>query len=221
MMQAGPFKMLSLMEHDGIGLLKLSQPPTNRMSRLFFEEFSNLVDSLKENNPFRALIISGSGRHFSQGADLDDLLKAIEEEGMKESTSFFNENRKSFQKLHTLDMPVIAAIQGVCLGSALELALFCDFRICAQGALLALPETNFFLIPGCGGTQRLQQLVKRNKALELMLEGKNVSAEEALEWGLVDKICPKKDLLDAALTFAKTINADFNRDQRDHYLKSL
>jgi len=121
------------------------------------------------------------------------------------------DNLNSFRYFYDLDIPVIAAIRGVCLGSALELALFCHARICGKGSVLGLPEASFGLIPGCGGIQNINALAGRPRALELILSGSSFTAEDALNWKIVDKIVPKKDIVDTAIQIIKNAGTRYNR----------
>jgi enoyl-CoA hydratase/carnithine racemase len=211
--------------NEGLATLTLQQPPSNRMDRLFFAELEHLVTQVIPAASFNAVIVCGQGRHFSSGADIDDLLSGVRDaagmgnEESEEVPVFLQENNKNFLFFHDLEVPVIAAIQGVCLGSALELAMFCHFRICAEGALLALPEVSFNLMPGCGGTQTLVHLAGRSTALQLMLEGRNLNAEEARAAGVVDIVVSRKALMATAEQIAHALTNDYHKDKRDYYLR--
>lgn len=217
------FKTLNWKVSEGIGFLELRQPPSNRMDRIFFDELHELTTRLIPSEMPAALIIHGSGRHFSSGADIDDLLRGVADSpeiaGNTDVPDFLVHNNKSFLFFSELNIPVIAAVQGVCLGSALELALFCHFRICSDNALLALPELSFNLMPGCGGTQTLPLICGRNTALQLMLEGRSMDAAEALKLGIADQVVSKKELLASAITLAKQLMTNYHRDKRSYYLK--
>lgn len=221
------FRTLHWEINQGIAWLVLKQPPSNRMNRLFFAELKALVSEVIPAADFSALIIHGQGRHFSAGADIDDLLSGVKEDGNPEAMggtevpAFLRDNNQSFVYFQTLKVPVIAAIHGVCLGSALELAMFCHFRICAEGALLALPEVSFNLMPGCGGTQNFTHLAGRTASLETLLEGKNMNATEALSTGIVDKVVPGKMLFDTCKQLALSLSVNYDKDLRDYYLRRM
>jgi enoyl-CoA hydratase/carnithine racemase len=165
----------------------------------------------------KGIIIHGAGRHFSSGADLDDLIKPMAT--MKKNAArlpvaelkFFLENLKTFIFFDALKIPVVAAIRGVCLGSGLELALSCHARRCGRGSVLGFPEIGFGLLPGCGGIQKINEISGRSRALELILSGSSFSEEEALEWKLVDKIVPKKDVVGSAVRIIKSVENNYNR----------
>ena len=130
---------------------------------------------------------------------------------MRESTSAESGSARGLQKLgHRMDAartPFVAAIQGYCLGGGLELAMCCDVRVCADDAKLGQPEIKLGLIPGGGGTQRLPRLVGLGRALLLNLGGEFIDAATAYDWGLVEKVVPRKELLGAAVEIASVFAA--------------
>ncbi len=188
---------------DGIGHLVLNQPPANTMTRQFFDELDTVTRSLIPGSGIKALMVYGSGRHFSSGADHMELRKRITEQlpgnYPKTLPSFLKVNSDSFSIIENLPIPTFAAMRGTCLGSALELALACRFRICGEGTVLGFPESSFGLITGCGGSVRLPRIVGRAKAIELLLTGRNFSAEEAYSWGIVHRIVPRKEVVAEAI----------------------
>ena len=176
------------------------------MNKVFFDELKLLHLELIPKTDLKAIIISGKGRHFSSGADLNELLhRVLTDCNEKNEPDFLLHNSSVFNFFERLDIPVIAAIRGVCIGSALELALSCHFRFCEEGSLLGLPESTFNIMPGCGGTQLLTRLTGFSKAVEIILEGRNISPEEALSLGIVDKVTPRKQVVQIATNFAKEI----------------
>jgi enoyl-CoA hydratase/carnithine racemase len=192
-------------EHD-IGLLMLNQPPANTMTQLFFEELNILTHQVIPQSDIKAIIIFGSGRHFSSGADPYDLgkriMEALPSSYPKKLPFFLKETVQNFLFFENLQIPSFAAIRGACFGSAMELALFCKYRICAEGAVLGFPETSFGLMPGCGGSIKLPAIVGRAKAMELIIGGRNFSSEEAYRWGIVHKIVHRKIVLEETLKMA-------------------
>jgi enoyl-CoA hydratase/carnithine racemase len=197
---------LALDPDNEIARLVLDAPPRNEMGQDFFGTFAALVRTLRDL-PVRGLVVHGVGRHFSSGADVDALKARVA--GMRPdlaAQSLF-EATSSFQAVAELPFPSVAAVGGCCLGSGLELALACRWRIAASNAVFALPEASFGLMPGCGGTVRLPQLVGRGRAVELVLAGRFVDAREALEIGLVDAVVDRRDLLPAARRLVERITA--------------
>jgi enoyl-CoA hydratase/carnithine racemase len=201
---------------EKIGYLTLNGPPSNPMTSLFFEEMHEFVTNF-ETGLLSALIIQGAGRHFSSGADLADLIGKVGED--RSVDSFFLKNSESFDFFNKLDIPVIALIRGVCIGSAFELALSCHFRFCVENVVLGLPESTFNLMPGCGGSLKLTELVEKTKAIDLLLTGRNISSGEALKLKLVDKILSKNDISDFSVKFAKAIADNYKRDMTAYYIK--
>ena len=190
-----------------MGHLVLDQPPANIMTRLFFEELAVVTRSLIPDSSIQALIIYGKGRHFSAGADHIDLRSRISKSILANPDNklpdFMKQTMESFLILHELQIPTFAAIRGTCLGSALELALTCKYRICAEGTVLGLPETSFGLMPGCGGTIMLPAITNLHNAIELILSGRNFSASEAVDYGIVHKVVPRDLLLDETIRLAE------------------
>lgn len=211
---------------DNIGHLILNDLPSNKMSINFFNHLKYLVTAEIPHSSIKALVIYGNGRHFSSGADINDLLSIINRETklkkngeIKKYSQFLLKNNKSFLFFENLNIPVIAAVRGVCLGSALELVLFCHIRLAADNSLFGLPETSFNLMPGLGGAQKIFKYAGTSKALELTLKGSNFSADEALEWNIIDKIIPKNEIIEKALTLAKSIPENYIKEKAKLYIE--
>lgn len=186
---------LLTLETDGdVATLFLDSPPKNEMAGSFFHELGQLVRDVLPSLDTRGLVVRGRGRHFSSGADVQELTRVPPEE--------FPRNAEVFMALENLPYPVVAAVDGACFGSGLELALACRFRVAAPGALMGLPETGFGLMPGCGGTIRLLERVGLGLAMDLVLTGRFLTADEALDLGLVDSVVPRKELDGAARRLA-------------------
>jgi len=225
-MKIPAYSTLRLVLDEGIGLLELNSPPSNAMNMEFFREFGEALYFISLCGEFHALIISGHGRHYSSGADVPVLLKEINENVVTDERGklqhipeFLSKNYESFLLLESLSIPVISAIRGVCLGSALELALFSHFRLCGEEAVFGLPEASFNLAPGLGGMYKLCSMAGLAFALERVLKGSTFSAEDALKHGIVDKVVPKKVLIPAAFDFARQVMQDFRVEKRGLYIK--
>jgi enoyl-CoA hydratase/carnithine racemase len=213
---------------DGIGHIELIRPPANLMTSEFFTEFNDLVDDLRASKGLNAIIISSRGRHFSTGADLEELLEMVASEGEKTDKVKENDlmtiserNYRSFLFFEQTEIPVIAAIRGVCLGSAFELALFCHFRFCAEDAIFGLPEATYNLIPGLGGIRETVSLCGQAKTLELILRGNTFGAEEALQNHLVDRIVPKRKVVEFSMGFARKIMKNYKKQKVSLYLQQI
>jgi len=203
-------KVIVYSETEGVGKLTLSDPPRNEFSGTFWAELSEIVTQLKAKRSLRGLIVTGSGNHFSSGANVDELLGIMRKTDFEAAAPFFTKNMETFRSLESLPFPTIAAIKGCCLGAGLELALACTYRIAAPRALLGLPESSFGIIPGCGGSIRLTQLIGIKNALELLISGSTLLAEDALKLQLIDRIVPKKELLpEAVILIGKDRNITF------------
>ena len=187
-------------ESRGIAYLTVCAPPRNEMTLAFFRALAGLRRDVFPRLSARGLIVHGEGRHFSSGADLAELREILAARP-DEAEALLLENHVSFQALESLPFPVVAAVGGCCLGAGLELALACHARIAAPRAVFALPEVSFGLMPGCGGTVRLPRRIGAPKAVELILSGRTLLADEAASIGLVDRIVDRKDLLAAAEEF--------------------
>jgi len=204
---------------EDIGYLSFVDPPENRMDTLFFKELHYLTSRTIPKSDITALIISGSGRHFSSGANLDDLFVEMRKD--KNNTGILLSHFHSIRFFDELNIPVIAAIRGVCLGSALELALQCHFRLCASDAILGLPESGFGLIPGLGGIPKLTELSGKAKAMELVLRGNTFNASDAMDWHIVDALYPKKLLMTKAAQLAKLAALNYRKYNKMNYLSTL
>jgi enoyl-CoA hydratase len=170
------------------------------------EELRDAVKQCVENDELRVLVVTGTGRAFSAGEDVRGMgdLSAVGPKGFRRRVRMIH---NVFDEIEAMEIPVIAAINGVAAGGGLELALSCDFRIAADSAKMGLPEGNVGLIPGSGGISRLVKLVGPARAKRLVMTGEIVPAEKALAYGLIEEIVPADALMDEALAFAETLAA--------------
>ena len=162
----------------------------NAISVEMLRELSNVLDELEEDERVRVLILTGEGRAFSAGADVQSFIGITPVKAMIYSRKF----QEVLFKLEYYTKPVIAALNGYTLGGGLELAMAADFRIASETAMLGQPEINLGFIPGAGGTQRLPRLVGRSRAKELIYTGEMIPAQEAARIGLVDRVVPPERL---------------------------
>ncbi|MCK4259551.1 MAG: enoyl-CoA hydratase/isomerase family protein [Halanaerobiales bacterium] len=189
-------------EKDNIGYLVINDPPANKTTALFLKELIFMVREYISQSKVKGIIITGKGRTYSSGADVDQLKEIVATQSKLDSNDnlvgypiWYLENRATFNYFNSLDIPVISAIKGMCIGSGMELALCSHIRICSKNSLMGLPESTFGFLPGVTGTLRVLELVGLGKALELVFNGEILSVEEAMEIGLVDGIVSKKELL--------------------------
>lgn len=183
---------------DGIGVLSLNAPPRNEMDDVFITALLEILQRELPAQRLQGLIVQGSGRHFSSGADLPQLLERFRTRPYADNLRLSLRLTDALQTLSEAPFPVVAAVNGCCLGSGLELALACQVRLAAPNAVFCAPETSLQVMPGCGACIRLPQLIGRGAALDLILSGRLLSAEEALRLGLVDAILERSELLPAA-----------------------
>ena len=196
-------------EQDGrVAILTLDHPPVNALSARLLEELEEEYDRLDTSDDTRAIVIRGEGeKAFVAGADITEfpaMREAIEEAA---ETGSARGIQKLAARMDAGRTPVVAAIHGYCLGGGLELAMCCDIRVASEDAQLGQPEIKLGLIPGGGGTQRLPRLVGLGRALMLNLTGDFVDARTAYEWGLVEKVVSREELLETALGIARAIAA--------------
>jgi enoyl-CoA hydratase/carnithine racemase len=213
---------------EGIGHLELNHPPANQMTAEFFSEFNELVDELRVMKGLKAIVISSRGRHFSSGANLDELLEQAVIPGernhpeINENWNTISEkNSRSFLFFEEMEIPVIAAIRGVCIGSAFEFALFSHFRFCGEDAVFGNPETTFNLIPGLGGIRKIAALCGQAKAIELLLKGNTFGAQEAQLNHLVDKIVPRRKVVEFSMAFARKVMKNYKKQKASLYLQQI
>jgi enoyl-CoA hydratase/carnithine racemase len=188
-----------LEKQDHIAVITIDHPPANAWDRVTMENFETAVNDVEEDRQIRVVILTGAGEKcFSAGYDVKDAANAhiVSPKG-----------REIWTRLDRFSKPGIAAINGFALGGGLELALACQFRIMADGPkiFLGLTELNLGIIPGWGGTQRLTRIVGKDKAMDMILFSKTVNAKEALEMGLVNRICPPEKLMAETLDFANRL----------------
>ena len=196
-----PYTMLQLERHNKVGLIRLDRPDTlNALSLPLREELRAALLELEEDASIAALVITGNDKAFAAGADVKTL-----SEWNYVQVSSASQLRAAWEQLARSTKPVIAAVAGFALGAGCELAMMCDFILAADTARFGQPEIKLGTIPGSGGTQRLTRLVGRSKAMEMVLTGRMMHAEEAERCGLVARIVPAADLLEEALKVAAQI----------------
>lgn len=190
--------------------LILNSPPRNELGQELGARLTRIVSEDLPRLDVAGLVLRGAGRHFSSGAEISSLKDFLRNRNDKEVHREVASYARLGETIAALPYPVVAAVSGSCLGSALELALLCHYRVAARNAVFAAPEVEFGIMPGAGGTVRLPRLVGRAKALELILTGRTVGAAEALEIGLVDAVVHRKDLLDTARRAIDRVRPRYN-----------
>lgn len=194
---------LELQEEIGIITMDVHGERMNTLRASFVDDIQALLQDIAANSQIKGLVLrSGKPDSFIAGADVNMLAACTSAD---QAQALSEAGQSVFNQLAALDIPLIAAIHGACLGGGLELALACHGRVCSDDAKtrLGLPEVQLGLIPGSGGTQRLPRLVGLTTALDMMLTGKQLRAKQALKCGLVDDMVPVSILLDTAITMAR------------------
>ncbi|WP_432474404.1 enoyl-CoA hydratase-related protein [Amphritea sp. HPY] len=188
---------------DGVYLLTINRPKVlNALNAQTLEEMNEAVSTVIADKGARVLLITGSGeKAFVAGADIAHMSNLSPLEGK----AFAEHGMHLFRRLETLGIPVVALVNGYALGGGCELAMSCDFILASDNAKFGQPEVNLGVTPGFGGTQRLTRLVGTAMAMELLVTGRNISAEEALQRGLVNHVYPQPQLLDEGLKLASMI----------------
>jgi enoyl-CoA hydratase/carnithine racemase len=188
---------------DQVVILTLNRPEVmNSFNFAMLRALKEKVEALHFDRNVRVVIITGAGeKAFCAGADLKERATLTEDQVRE----FIFTIRNLFTFIEFMNKPVIAAVNGIALGGGTELALACDIRIASTNATMGLTETRLAIIPGAGGTQRLPRLVGRGKAKELIFTGRRVDAQEAIQIGLVNKICPPEKLMEECLSMAAMI----------------
>ncbi len=185
----------------GIYLLTVNRPKVlNALNPETIEEIAAAATRVGEDDSARVLLVTGAGeKAFVAGADISRMVSMSPEEGRY----FAARGQNAFRTLEELPVPVIAVVNGFALGGGCELALGCDIILAGESAVFGQPEVNLGILPGFGGTQRLPRLIGRGMAMELMVTGRQMKAEEAREIGLANHVYPDSELMDKALEMAR------------------
>ncbi|MGH8948017.1 MAG: enoyl-CoA hydratase/isomerase family protein, partial [Acidimicrobiia bacterium] len=191
-------EFVEVTKDDAVALVSLNRPPVNAMTEDFARELKQAFSGLADPG-IRSVVVTGAP-HFAAGADIKGF-QASFDAGVEERSAWTLQ--EAIAALEELEKPTIAAVHGYALGGGLELAMGADFRYLADDAKVGQPEILLGLIPGAGGTQRLARLVGYQRAKELVLSGRQIGADEALEIGLADQVFPSAELDAAALESAR------------------
>lgn len=189
---------------NGIAVLTIDNPPMNALNHVVLGDMRSAIKELLDNDAVRVVIVTGAGKAFVAGADINE----IKEQNTKEDGANFLKNGQDVLNIiENADKPFIAAINGYCLGGGLELALACHIRLADESAQLGLPEIKLGIIPGYGGTQRSTRLFGKGAAYELILSGNFISGRQAELYRVVNRATEKGKVVDEAKELAKAIAA--------------
>ena len=202
MTTSSPFETLLFQKDGAVAHISLNRPQVvNAYNIQMRDDFSEALSAVQLDQEVRALLITGEGRGFCAGADLTEFGSAPSQVIARQ----VRWERDIWGQLVNLDKPVVAAVHGYCIGSGLEIALLCDLRIAAAGTVFALPEVQLGMIPAAGGTQTLPRSAGRSQALDLLLTGRRIQAEEALTMGLVTRLSAPQSLRNEARRLAEDL----------------
>jgi enoyl-CoA hydratase/carnithine racemase len=188
---------------DRMAIITLDHPPVNAFNSQTMKDLDAALDMALSDEEAKVIIITGAGRMaFVAGADISEIDQIRDADHARE---LLRAGHRVFSKIETSKKPVIAAINGICLGGGLEMAMACHIRVAGDRARIGQPEINLGIIPGWGGTQRLPRIVGPSKAAEMILTGDPITAQEAYRLGLINKVVPMGDVLKEAKGLARKI----------------
>jgi enoyl-CoA hydratase len=186
--------------HEQVGLVRLNRPKSlNALTPTLVHELMMALESFDADPAIGAIVITGDERAFAAGADIKEMASATAVDMLNRDTI------ADYERIRKIKKPVIAAVSGWCLGGGNELAMSCDMIVASESARFGQPEINLGVIPGAGGTQRLTHAVGKAIAMEMVLNNRTLNAEEALRFGLVNRVVPPERTLEEALQLAAEI----------------
>ena len=206
------YKTVRVEVRDGVAVFVLDNPPVNQLSGHFVREIADAVAEAFRDNAVKAIVMTGTGKNFIAGADITQIKDVTSRDGILQLLA---ENNRFLNSIETGPKPVIAAINGNCLGGGLELAMVCHYRVAARGVDLGQAEVQIGLIPGAGGTQRLPRLIGLPNAIEMITTGKAIKSEKAHAQTLVDELAEPDQLVETAVKAARRfMSGQLNRSNR-------
>lgn len=195
-----PYETILTEIHERVGLVRLNRPQAlNALNQTLLEELMHALAAFDNDAQIGAMVIAGSEKAFAAGADIKEMADASAIEMLT------RDHVARFEHIRQIKKPVIAAVSGWCLGGGCELALSCDMIVASETARFGQPEVTIGVIPGAGGTQRLTRAVGKAIAMEMILNNRTLTAQEALHFGLVNRVVGVEQYLDEALKLAAEI----------------
>ena len=189
-----------LTKESGYALIQFNRPEVlNAINMKLMEELVSTLEELDKESEVRCIILTGNEKAFAAGADIKEMAEASAMEMLQ------RDQFARWDRIRKIKKPIIAAVSGFALGGGCELAMTCDIILASESAKFGQPEIAIGVIPGAGGTQRLTRAVGKYKAMEMVLTGSMITAEEAKQWGLVVKVVPNEYLIEEAKNLAKLI----------------
>ena len=207
-----PFETVIFEKQGRLAHISLNRPQSlNAYNVQMRDDFSEALAAVADDPDVGALLITGEGRAFCAGADLTEF-------GSAPSLAIARNvrwQRDVWGQLRGVQQPVVCAVHGYCIGSGVEIALFCDLRLAARGTVFAMPEVRLGMVPAAGGTQTVPRTIGTGRALDLLLTGRRIDAGEALALGLVTRVVEAEDLLEAATQLGQQL-ANGNRETQNY-----
>jgi enoyl-CoA hydratase len=189
-------------QNDRVGIVRLNRPKAlNALNRTVMVELVDALGKYDTDPEIGAMVITGSEKAFAAGADIKEMMESSSIEMLQ------RDHISIWDRILEIKKPIIAAVSGWCLGGGNELAMICDLVIASESAIFGQPEINLGVIPGAGGTQRLTRAVGKTIAMEMVLNNRHLSAEEAYQFGLVNRVSSVESFLDDAIALAMEIAA--------------
>jgi len=199
----GSQQYIQVEKREDIAIVRINRPEKlNAMNIDVIKEMGNIMEQLDKDDNVKVVIVTGAGeKAFSAGADIEYMSKI----SPLEAEQYALTGHSTLNKIDNLSKPVIAAVNGYALGGGCELALSCDIRIASKNASMGQPEVTIGICPGWGGTQRLMRVIGLSRAKDLIYTGRRISADEAFQMGLVNKVVELPQLMDECMNIAKQI----------------
>ncbi|HWI41418.1 MAG TPA: enoyl-CoA hydratase-related protein [Verrucomicrobiae bacterium] len=197
-------RYIELIRRDAVVLAVLQRPEAlNALNVEFIGELREVISQLAADPAVAGVVVTGAGRSFCAGADISEMAAM----SPPEAAEFAARGQRALLELEDCGKPVLAAVNGYCMGGGLEVALACDFIVASESASFAFPEIGLGIIPGFGGTQRLARLVGKGRAKELVFSGERVDAAEAARIGLVNHVFPAHEFVERSVALMQRICA--------------
>lgn len=197
-----PYEMILAETRGRVGLITLNRPEAmNALNNQLMRELMDALESFDKNDRVGVMVITGNEKAFAAGADIKEMAEKSIQQMMDQ------DHIAVFGRIRTIQKPVIAAVSGWALGGGCEVALSCDMIVASESARFGQPEINIGVIPGAGGTQRLTRAVGKAITMEMILNDRRLTAQEAYQFGLVNHIVPVESYLEKALKLAEEIAA--------------
>lgn len=197
-----PYELILTETRGQVGLITLNRPQAmNALNNQLMRELMDALESFDKNDAIGAMVITGNEKAFAAGADIKEMAERSSEQMMD------RDHVAVFGRIRTIRKPVIAAVSGWALGAGCEVALSCDLIVASESARFGQPEINIGVIPGAGGTQRLTRAVGKVIAMEMILNDRRLTAQEAYQFGMINRVVPVESYLEEALKLAEEIAA--------------